>query len=200
MLAGVNGAGKSSVLGAALRQAGGDYFNPDEFVSRAGSPALAWEIGRRGLERAIAERLDHAFETTLGGSTITRMLVEAARAGFDVGVLYAGLESPALHRARVAARVARGGHDIPGEKIDERFDASRRNLVRLLPHLTRLRVFDNSAEADPASGLAPEPLEILRIADGRLVHLTPLESVPRWARPIVAAASRLDAGQPQRQE
>ncbi|HBH79151.1 MAG TPA: ZTL protein, partial [Nitrospira sp.] len=30
MLAGVNGAGKSSIGGAAIRQHGGKYFNPDE--------------------------------------------------------------------------------------------------------------------------------------------------------------------------
>ncbi|HWS90974.1 MAG TPA: ZTL protein, partial [Mycobacterium sp.] len=30
VLAGVNGAGKSSIGGAAIRAAGGDYYNPDE--------------------------------------------------------------------------------------------------------------------------------------------------------------------------
>lgn len=30
MLAGTNGAGKSSVLGAMLRESGADYYNPDE--------------------------------------------------------------------------------------------------------------------------------------------------------------------------
>lgn len=30
VLAGVNGAGKSSIGGAAVRQHGGEYFNPDE--------------------------------------------------------------------------------------------------------------------------------------------------------------------------
>ena len=32
VLAGVNGAGKSSVAGAYIRAAGGDYYNPDEFT------------------------------------------------------------------------------------------------------------------------------------------------------------------------
>lgn len=65
VLAGTNGAGKSSVAGAALRQAGGDYFNPDEVASRLREvdPALsrrkansrAWHVGRHLLERAIEQ-------------------------------------------------------------------------------------------------------------------------------------------------
>ena len=33
VLAGVNGAGKSSIGGAAFRQSGGDYYNPDEVAA-----------------------------------------------------------------------------------------------------------------------------------------------------------------------
>ncbi len=47
VIAGVNGAGKSSVAGTALRQSGGEYFNPDE-VTRAilsAAPALSEEEG-----------------------------------------------------------------------------------------------------------------------------------------------------------
>ncbi|MCU0698059.1 MAG: hypothetical protein MUC96_16255 [Myxococcaceae bacterium] len=34
VLAGVNGAGKSSVVGERLRQSGGEYFNPDEVTRK----------------------------------------------------------------------------------------------------------------------------------------------------------------------
>ena len=79
VLAGVNGAGKSSLGGHALRQAGLDWFNPDTFtrqlVETTGSPladanAAAWREGVRLLDAAIANGNDHAFETTLGGTTI----------------------------------------------------------------------------------------------------------------------------------
>ena len=43
VLAGVNGSGKSSVAGATIRSAGGDYYNPDEaaagFRRKPGSDA-----------------------------------------------------------------------------------------------------------------------------------------------------------------
>ena len=52
----------------------------------------------------------------------------------------------------MAARVRRGGHDIPEADIRRRYTSSQINLIRLMPRLTVLAVFDNSAQADPAVG------------------------------------------------
>jgi predicted ABC-type ATPase len=43
VLAGVNGAGKSSIGGAAIRAAGGNYYNPDEAAREliAANPGLS---------------------------------------------------------------------------------------------------------------------------------------------------------------
>jgi predicted ABC-type ATPase len=200
VLAGTNGAGKSSIGGAVIRSMGADYFDPDEASRRirSASPHLsareaniaAWQQGKRLLERAIANRLTFAFETTLGGDTMTALLRQALVKGIEVRVWYVGLETPELHLARVRARVARGGHDIPESKIRERFERSRVNLIRLLPHLTELRVFDNSADADPASGKTPEPLLVLHMVNGAIALICDLPQVPGWAKPIVAAALR----------
>ena len=198
VLAGANGAGKSSIGGAVIRKMGADYFNPDEATRRirSASPRLperdanvaAWHQGKRLLEAAIASRLVFAFETTLGGNTMTSLLREALEEGVEVRMWYVGLATPELHIARVRARVARGGHDIPESKIRERYERSRVNLIRLLPHLTELRVFDNSVDADPASGKAPAPLLVLHMVNGAIAALCDLSRVPEWAKPIVAAA------------
>jgi predicted ABC-type ATPase len=201
VLAGVNGAGKSSVGGAMIRAAGADYFNPDEAARKlmAANPGLdqvkanaaAWHQGRRLLERAMLERRDFTFETTLGGSTMPRLLSEAAAQGFEVRVWYVGLASPDLHIERVRSRVRAGGHDIPESSIRRRWRHSRLNLVQLLPHLTELRVFDNSADADPATGRAPKPALVLHVDHGEIVDPQNLSSTPEWAKPIVAAALKL---------
>ena len=198
VLAGTNGAGKSSLAGAAFLQSGVEYFNPDQAARLilARNPGLdqveansaAWHQGRRLLERAIAERKTFAFETTLGGTTITGLLHRALAAGIGVRVWYVGLESPDLHITRVRARVARGGHDIPAEQVRARYDSSRLNLIRLLPRLTELRVYDNTAEADPHAGVAPEPVLVLHMRQGRIVRSCPLAETPAWAKPILAAA------------
>jgi predicted ABC-type ATPase len=198
VLAGTNGAGKSSIAGAALLERGAGYFNPDQaaVAIRAANPGItseaansaAWREGKRLLERAIAERLDYAFETTLGGDTITALLASALAAGIEVRMWYVGLSSPELHIARVRARVARGGHGIPEAKIRERYDSSRLNLIRLMPKLTELRVYDNSRAADPHAGVAPEPMLILHLAGARVIRSCDLAKTPEWAKPILWAA------------
>jgi predicted ABC-type ATPase len=198
VLAGTNGAGKSSIAGAMFLHAGAAYFNPDDAARliRARTPGLtreqangaAWREGVRLLERAIAQRRVFAFETTLGGNTITALLERALSAGLEVRIWYIGLSSPELHLARVRARVARGGHDIPESRIRARYDSGRLNLIRLLPRLTELRVYDNTAEADPQAGVAPEPQPILHARRGKVVWSCPLAETPEWAKPILAAA------------
>lgn len=198
VLAGTNGAGKSSVAGATLRTKGGEYFNPDEATQRflaicptmteAEANSAAWHQGRRLLEQAIEQKRDFVFETTLGGNTITNLLEKASLAGMDVCVWFVGLASPELHLARVHARVARGGHDIPEDKIRERYQKSRLNLIRLLPRLAELLLYDNSAEADPTRGIPPHPVLLLHMKRGRIVKKVNLATVPQWAKPILAAA------------
>jgi len=198
VLAGTNGAGKSSIGGAFLRQSGGQYFNPDEIARaiRSADPSLdamaangrAWVVGRGLLEKAMRDRSDFAFETTLGGNTMTGLLLEAAQQAFEIRVWYAGLSSPDLHLARVAARVRRGGHDISEHDVRRRYDLSRHNLVVLLPHLQALQLWDNSAESDPATGAAPRPVLVLHLRAGVIVAPPALGRTPAWARPIVAAA------------
>ncbi len=201
VLAGVNGAGKSSIAGAAFRNSGADYYNPDEAARRlrASRPALgqreanslAWQQGKRLLEKAIEGRLDFALETTLGAATIPALLRDAASRGFAVNVWYVGLSSVGLHLARVRARVARGGHDIPEADIRRRYEHSRLNLIDLLPHLAALRMYDNSVEADPAQGKPPEPVLVLHVEKGRILNAAALRVTPDWAKPIVAVAIKM---------
>ena len=203
VLAGTNGAGKSSVAGELLRRSGGDYLNPDEAARRLRSTqprltqgqanAAAWAAGVSMLDDAIRERREHFFETTLGGKTIAGRLESALDQGIEVRIWYVGLVSPELHLARVAARVARGGHDIPEADVRRRYDAGRRTLIRLLPRVTELKLFDNSAEADPAEGAAPRPIELLHLVGGKIVAISDPRETPEWAKPIVAAALRLSA-------
>jgi predicted ABC-type ATPase len=190
------------VAGRALRALGGAFYDPDVVtaayvragLSEAEANSRAWHRGRRQLQQAISEGSDYAFETTLGGRTITGLLQQAAEAGHRVRMWYVGLDSVERHVGRVRARAARGGHDIPEDTIRARWDASRRNLVRLLPVLAELRLFDNSVEAAPDEGLAPEPRLLLHVKAGEVVSAVPLGDVPSWAKPIAAAALRGPAG------
>ncbi len=200
VLAGVNGAGKSSVGGALLANHGLTWFNPDTYARElmaqlgldlAEANARAWEYGRLHLEAAIAQGTNYAFETTLGGRTISDLLLEATQT-HDVVMLFCGVSSPEQHIERVRSRVASGGHDIPETKIRERWVGSRANLIKLMPRLAHLQVFDNSAEALPGE-VIPDPVLVLEMVGGRMAFPEPqnasaLMATPEWARPIVQAA------------
>jgi len=84
------------------------------------------------------------------------------------------------------------GHDIPESDVRQRWVASHSNLIRLIPHVTDLQVYDNSMEHDPAAGERPEPRLVLSIEEGRLTYppAERLAETPRWAKPIVLAAYR----------
>lgn len=201
VLAGANGAGKSSLGGAMFRESGAEYFNPDEAARdfRAANPSItqevansaAWHQGKRLLQRAISERLDFALETTLGGRTIARLLHLALSKKIEVRIWYIGLATPELHIARVRARVAAGGHHIPEAKIRGRYESSRLNLVDLMLKLTELRLFDNSEEGDPRKGMAPRPALLLHMDHGKIVEMCDLTKTPDWAKPILATALKL---------
>ena len=181
-----------------LNQAGVEFYNPDsaarEFrlklpgISQEEANGLAWQQGRRLLGRAIDERKDFAFETTLGGNTMASLLEKASAAGIEVRIWYVGLESADLHIARVRSRVGMGGHDIPEAKVRERYARSRIKLIELMPHLAELKVFDNTEEGDPQKGQAPSPKLLLHMKWGKIVSSSDLSLVPPWAKPILQAA------------
>ena len=200
VLAGVNGAGKSSVGGQVLSQAGLSWFNPDAFarelsaeiaVSPAAATARSWHEGVRRLDDAIRLRRNHAFETTLAGRTIVSRLTGTARS-HDILMWYCGLASADLYVRRVHARVNAGGHDIPEAVVRARIPRSTANLIGLLPHLTHLHLYDNSAEVRGGAPI-PDPVLVLEVKAGTVVFpalrdLAALRATPDWAKPIVEAA------------
>lgn len=200
VLAGVNGAGKSSIGGSLLENAGLTWFNPDTFArewmtatgcSQQTANEQAWREGLRRLDEAVANKSSHAFETTLGGRTISARL-RAATSTHDVEIWFCGLASAESHISRVRLRVASGGHDIPEATIRARFATSRKNLLELLPHLAFLQVYDNSAEAKPGT-VIPDPILVMEMTAGKLTwpdanDIEAFDAVPDWAKPLLEAA------------
>jgi predicted ABC-type ATPase len=202
VLAGVNGAGKSSIGGHLLERDGLPCFNPDtfarEFKAATGcdqetANANAWQESMCRLEGAIAKGLNHAFETTLGGTSVTAKILQATKT-HSVLIWFCGLSSAELHIARVEARVAAGGHPIPEQKIRERYSQAQMNIIKLMPHVAYIKVYDNSAEA-AADGTVPDPLLVLEMENGHATlpapdDLNALQRAPEWTRSILEAALR----------
>lgn len=200
VLAGVNGAGKSSIGGHLLERAGLTWFNPDTFArelmaasdcDQVSANAHAWAEGMRRFDDALAKGESYAFETTLGGQTVPQKIRAATRT-HDVLIWFCGLASPEQHIARVRARVAAGGHNIPEAKIRERYMRAQVNLIELMPHVAHLQVYDNSADA-ALGGPVPDPVLVLEMAGGQICWPAPndsdeLRATPEWAKALLEAA------------
>ena len=128
----------------------------------------------------------------MGGRTVPAKIKAAAKT-HDVMIWFCGLSSPEQHIARVKARVAVGGHDIPEAKIRERYPAALENLIALMPYLVHLQVYDNSTEAEPRTAI-PDPVLVAEMVSGKLIwpdDLDSLEQTPEWAKPLLEAAMLL---------
>lgn len=194
VIAGVNGAGKSTIAGAFIRDSGGDYFNPDEVarqlivddisLSIEEANAKAWRMGFDLLNRAVNEGQDYIFETTLGGNSICELLHETINRGQRVSIFYCGLTSPELYIERVATRVSKGGHDIPEKKIRERCRSSIHNMMGLIQRGVIVTVFDNS---EPADKEGPHPVCLFSL-QGNGFDSLPVDPMPDWAKPLATEA------------
>ncbi len=204
VIAGVNGAGKSTIAGHLLEQSGHPYVDPDKDTERymAAVPGIsrelanqrAWEAHVSRLRRVVDSELSYVFETTLGGQTITDLLQIAIARGKSVRMWYIGLADVETHIRRVKERYRAGGHDIPEPRIRERYLHSREHLIELLPGLTELVLIDNSRELsarDNADTVEPPP-RLLHWVYRRILEHAPLAGMPVWAKPIIEAALRAE--------
>src|SRR5690606_3533616 len=157
----------------------------------------AWQESVRRLRQAMATRRSFAFETTLGGQSITQYLLRACEA-HDVMIWYCGLRDPQLHLDRIRLRVQKGGHDIPEIKVHQRWTSSLRNLIILMPSLAHLRVYDNSVHYDPGTAIGEPKLLLEMRAAKRLYPATLAEAAhtPEWAKPVLEVAFELDPEPP----
>ena len=145
VLAGSNGAGKTTALRAVLRDVYqiGTFVNADFIAQGLNGFApnkMALQAGRLMLQRLheLADaRDDFAFETTLSGKTYAPWLQSLQVAGYKVALLYYWLETPDLAIGRVAARVRRGGHHVPEATIRQRWTRSARSRQLGTPHKGR---------------------------------------------------------------
>lgn len=136
IIAGPNGAGKTTFALEYLCRVGVDVFINADMIAAGLSTfhperqaAAAGRIFLQEVEARIVAREDFAIETTLAGRGYLRMIERLRGEGWTVALLYFALPSVEVSKARVAERVAHGGHNIPAADIERRFPRSLRNLL-----------------------------------------------------------------------
>lgn len=185
---GPNGSGKSTAYSTAkLEDATSRIWivNPDLLTSRL---QAAERLTLLEANLAAVERLEVWLEATLrvhrsvGVETVLstpkyrRLVTMAKGLGFHFHLFYVLLDSPQRNVERVRARVVAGGHDVPEEKIVDRYWRSLQQLPWFLGAADTAEIYDNSGT---------EPVLVARKVGARL-DLSPKAPVN-----LAAALNRL---------
>jgi len=182
MLVGGNGAGKSTFYRMYLEPQGLPFVNAD-ILARLAYPDAP---ERHSYEAArLAEQQRHAlllsassfcFETVYSHPSKIDFLARAKALGYQIILVLIHLASTQLNRARVAGRVAEGGHGVPDEKVTSRIPRMLEHVRVSLPLCDLVQVYDNSFADNPF-------IPVLSIEAGHVEqHLDPL---PDWAKALL---------------
>ncbi|MBQ9302158.1 ATPase [Butyrivibrio sp.] len=151
IVAGVNGARKTTLYDAEQIQKSEYRVNADEILVEAGgdwrNASDVMNAGRTAVERLkhyIEDGVSFNQETTLCGNSILNNIAKARDNGYLIEVHYIGLSSAELAKERVAKRVADGGHGVSEADIERRYEQSFRNLIKIIPICNLVALYDNT--------------------------------------------------------
>lgn len=149
MVAGPNGSGKTTLI-RTLRAAPDVtlpdlYINADDLCRERGLDARgAQKLAETLRLQALAERRSLMYETVMSHPSKIAELQAAARAGYTTTVVFVATDDPAVNIARVALRVADGGHDVPKDRIRARHRRSIALAPAALAFAAHAYIYDNS--------------------------------------------------------
>lgn len=158
IVAGPNGSGKTSIYdNADIEDFGRSVWiiNPDALSQRISDIELLEPLAanleavrriERWLYASIEAHQTVGVETVLSTAKYRPLVLAAKERKFAIRLIYVLLKSPELNIERVRLRVAKGGHDVPSEKISERREKSLQQLPWFLAHADDAWLFDNSDE------------------------------------------------------
>ena len=140
IVAGPNGSGKS-LFSKELTESDFEVFDGDKHMAKlvkefpeTGSEALWSQINEHIFleekKKAINSRLDYAFETNFSASDPMISAREFKNAGFELHLIFMGINSLAESLQRVAYRVRMGGHKVSEESIRYNYEHGFKNLYK----------------------------------------------------------------------
>lgn len=152
---GANGAGKSTLLANLYKNNIVDvpYINADIFqkeclINNTEEQDLqnkkAVMFVANAVDKLVAENKSFCFETVFSHPSKVELIKKAKEKGYKVVVFYVTTTDPKINIERVAKRVQEGGHNVPKEKIVERYYRCKAQIKKALPYCDHIYFFDNS--------------------------------------------------------
>ena len=145
VVAGPNGSGKSTFT--ELLKPPVDYINADEIKKNLKCDDLtAAKLAEKQREDHLQNKEDFCFETVLSTPRNLNLLRRAKKLGYFIRCYYVLTVDPYINVYRVKSRVAEGGHDVPVEKIIERYDKALAQVCDVVEIADICHIYDNSTE------------------------------------------------------
>lgn len=186
VIAGPNGSGKTTITSRVLQHDWLEdslYINPDNVAqhmfgdwNNQEAVLKAAQYCQEQREECLKNKHSMIFETVMSTDEKINFIQRAKEAGFFIRLFFVGTSSPTINASRIAARVMKGGHDVPIAKIISRYAKSIINCGIASQYADRTYVYDNSTDGVEAQLL-------FRMTDGK-VFKEYVTDIPEWAQGI----------------
>jgi predicted ABC-type ATPase len=184
VLAGGNGAGKSTFYNLYLAKYGIKFVNADliaQDIDPENTEAIsdqAATVAAKIREDLISQGIPFCFETVFSHESKIDFIGQAKANGYKIILVYIHLFDSSLNEARVKQRVAEGGHSVPTEKIHSRIPRTIKHIRTALSIVDEARILDNSSRNDPFR-------QVIVIRGGNYEEKA--DPLPKWARDLLPA-------------
>ena len=184
VLAGGNGAGKSTFYNLHLAKYGIKFVNADliakdiDSENQEGLNYHAATVAAKIREDLISQSVSFCFETVFSHESKIDFLAQAKANGYRIILVYIHLFDSSLNEARVKQRVSEGGHSVPAEKIHSRIPRTMQLIKTALSIVDEARILDNSSKDDPFR-------QIIVLKSGN--YETRADPLPKWAKDLLPA-------------
>ena len=118
----------------------------------------------------LKKRVSFTFETVMSSRDKVDFLKKAQDAGYRTYLYFIATQDPIVNISRVKNRVKLGGHDVPKDKIVNRYYRSLELLLDAIKYSNRAYIFDNSTQ---------DRLWIAQINDSKEFEFKS-NSIPEW--------------------
>ena len=158
IVAGPNGSGKS-LFSATITQVTGEVFDGDKHLAalkksfpEIGSDVLLDRVNdglfAEAKSEAISKKEDFAFETNFVADDPLFSMRQFRDAGYEVHLIFMGMNSIDECIQRVLLRVKKGGHKVPEASIVHNYKTGFKNLYKHYRDFDSVTLIDNPIAVD----------------------------------------------------
>lgn len=182
MLAGGNGAGKSTFYRTRLAPSGLPFVNADIIAKLLYPQApevhsyLAAKLAEHMRLELLRQGRSFCFETVFSHPSKIDFVAQAKALSYEIVLVFIHLCDPALNQARIAQRVSEGGHHVPDDKVISRIPRTLKLIKKTLPLCDQVYILDNSRADNPFQQLAT-------ICNGCITFRH--DVIPDWCRELL---------------